>query len=144
LRLNATPSPAAFPWLTTQVALTLGHILLDLGDVAAARFRAEEARRHLTHLLTEGVLGERLRRLSAAIARQGGHPRIPSAMALSTAEMRVLQLLPTHLPLSEIGDELHISRNTVQAHVAAVYRKLQCSTRTEAVRRGRDLSLLAS
>jgi LuxR family maltose regulon positive regulatory protein len=143
LRLYATPSPAAFPWLATQVALTLGHIFLDVGDVAAARFRAEEARRHLTHLLTDGLLGERLRRLSAAIARQGEHVRVPSAMALSTAEMRVLQLLPTHLSLSEIGDELHISRNTVKAHVTAIYRKLHCFTRTEAVRRGRDLGLLA-
>jgi LuxR family maltose regulon positive regulatory protein len=133
----------AFPWLATQVALTLGDAFLDLGDVTAARFRAEEARRHVTRLLTDGVLGERLRRLSAALARQGGHARIPSPMALSTAEMRVLHLLPTHLSLSEIGDELHIARNTVKAHVAAVYRKLHCSTRTEAVHRGRDLGLLA-
>jgi len=63
-------------------------------------------------------------------------------MALSRAEMRVLQLLPTHLSLGEIGDELHISRNTVKTHVAAVYRKLQCSTRSEAVDRGTDLGLL--
>ena len=54
-------------------------------------------------------------------------------MTLSRAEMRVLQRLPTHLSLREIGDELHTSRNTVTTHVAAVYRKLQCSTRTEAV-----------
>jgi LuxR family transcriptional regulator, maltose regulon positive regulatory protein len=65
-------------------------------------------------------------------------------MALSKAEMRVLQLLPTHLSLSEIAEELHTSRNTVKSQVAAVYRKLQCSTRTEAVTRGRDLGLLRS
>jgi LuxR family maltose regulon positive regulatory protein len=144
LRISATPSPVAFPWMATEVALTLGEIFLDLGDYAAARFRAEDARRHLIRLLTEGVLRDRLVRLSAAIAREGGHPRVPSAMALSTAEMRVLQLLPTHLSLGEIGDELHTSRNTVKTQVAAVYRKLQCTTRTDAVRRGRDLGLLAS
>ncbi len=130
LRLYATPSPAAFPWLSAQVAITLGHTFLDLGDFAAARYRAEEARGHLTRLLTEGTLRDQLRRLSAGLARDGGHVRVPSAMALSTAEMRVLQLLPTHLSLGEIGDELHTSRNTVKTHVAAVYRKLQCSTRT--------------
>jgi LuxR family maltose regulon positive regulatory protein len=65
-------------------------------------------------------------------------------MALTNAEMRVLQLLPTHLSLSEIGEELHTSRNTVKTHVAAVYRKLQCTTRTEAVAQGRDLDLLRS
>jgi LuxR family maltose regulon positive regulatory protein len=142
LRLYATPSPAAFPWLSAQVAITLGQIFLDLGDFAAARFRAEEARGHLTRLLTEGVLRQQLRLLLADLARKGGHPRVPSAMALSTAEMRVLQLLPTHLSLGEIGDELHTSRNTVKTQVAAVYRKLQCSTRTEAVRRGHELGLL--
>ena len=52
-------------------------------------------------------------------------------MALSPAEMRVLQLLRTDLSLGEIGDELHTSRNTVKTHVAAVYRKLHCSTRTQ-------------
>jgi LuxR family maltose regulon positive regulatory protein len=69
---------------------------------------------------------------------------MPSAMALTTAEMRVLQLLPTHLSLGEIGDELHTSRNTVKTQVAAVYRKLHCSTRTDAVRRSRELGLLSS
>jgi len=144
LRLYTAPSPAAFPWLSAQVALTLGQTFLDLGDFVAARHWAEEARGHLTRLLTEGTLRDQLRRLSAGLARQGGHVRVPSPMALSPAEMRVLQLLPTHLSLGEIGDELYTSRNTVKTHVAAVYRKLQCSTRTQAVQRGHDLGLLAS
>jgi LuxR family maltose regulon positive regulatory protein len=142
LRLYATPSPAAFPWLSAQVAITLGQIFLDLGDHAAARFRAEEARAQLSGLLTEGVLSGQLSRLLAALARDGGHARVPTAMALTKAEMRVLQLLPTHLSLGEIGDELYTSRNTVKTHVAAVYRKLHCSTRTEAVERSRDLGLV--
>jgi ATP/maltotriose-dependent transcriptional regulator MalT len=81
-------------------------------------------------------------RLSAPLARVGSHRRITGAMILSAAEMRVLQLMPTHLSLSEIGDQLHTSRNTVKSHVAALYRKLGCSTRTEVVGRGRDLGLL--
>jgi len=125
------------------VAITLGQIFLDLGDHAGARFRTQDARRHLAGLLTEGVLRQQLDRLSADLARQGGrHGRVPSAMALTKAEMRVLQLLPTHLPLGEIADELHTSRNTVKTHVAAVYRKLHCSTRSEAVDKGADLGLL--
>jgi LuxR family maltose regulon positive regulatory protein len=142
LRRYATPSTAAVPWLSAQVSITLGETFLDLGDFAAARYRVEEARRHLTRLLSEGTLRHQLRRLSAGLARQGGHIRVLSPMTLSTAEIRVLQLLPTHLSLGEIGDELHTSRSTVKTQVAAVYGKLQCSTRTEAVRRGRDLGLL--
>jgi LuxR family maltose regulon positive regulatory protein len=142
MRLCASRPPVAFPWLSVQVSIALGQVFLDLGDFAAARFRAEEARSDLARLLTEGVLRDQLRGLSAALSRAGGHRRAPSAMALTTAELRVLQLLPTHLSLSEIGDELHTSRNTVKTHVAAVYRTLHCSTRAEAVRRGRDLGLI--
>jgi LuxR family maltose regulon positive regulatory protein len=52
--------------------------------------------------------------------------------------------LPTHLTLSEIADRLFISRNTVKSHVAAVYRKLNASTRTQAVQEGRSTGLLES
>jgi ATP/maltotriose-dependent transcriptional regulator MalT len=80
--------------------------------------------------------------VSAPVADGGSYPAMAGHMALSTAEMRVLELMPTHLSLSEIGDQLHTSRNTVKSHVAAVYRKLGCSTRTEVVGRGRELGLL--
>ena len=117
---------------------------LELDDVAAARTRIEDARRHLARLLTEGVLRDRLQALSAAVARAGGRNAVPSAMALSAAEERVLRLLPTHLSLGEIADELHVSRNTVKSHVGAVYRKLHANTRTEAVSRARELGLLSA
>ena len=144
LRVNTKLSPTVIPWLSAQVAITLAEIFLELGDFAAALFRAEEAGKHLAGLRTEGTLQQQLRRVLARLGREGGHVRVPSAMALSRAEMRVLQLLPTHLSLSQIGEELFVSRNTVKAHVAAIYRKLQCSTRTEAVARARDLGLLRS
>jgi LuxR family maltose regulon positive regulatory protein len=54
----------------------------------------------------------------------------------------VLKSLRSHLTLGEIAGELYISRNTVKTQVAAVYRKLHASTRTEAVRTGRLLGLL--
>jgi len=56
----------------------------------------------------------------------------------------VLQLLPTHLSVGQIGEELHVSRNTVKAHLVAIRGKLQCSSRSEVVMRGRDLGLLRS
>ncbi len=63
-------------------------------------------------------------------------------LGLTMAEDRVLQLLPTHLSLSEIGRELHISHNTVKTPVSAIYRKLQCTRRTEAVSYARAVGLL--
>jgi LuxR family maltose regulon positive regulatory protein len=144
LRLYVSPSPTAFPWLAAQTAIVLGRILLDLDDHPAARLKLAEAGRHLNRLLTEGVLRDQHRRLAADLARHDGGPRVPSAMTLTAAEMRVLDLLPTHLNLAEIADELHTSRNTVKSQVAAVYRKLRATSRAEAVREGRSAGLIDS
>lgn len=66
----------------------------------------------------------------------------PIAVALSTREREVLRYLPTMLNAAEIADELHISINTVKAHLRAIYRKLDVSRRREAVIRARALGLL--
>jgi LuxR family maltose regulon positive regulatory protein len=142
LRLYAAFLPAVIPWLSAQVAIALAETFLELGDFAAARLQAEEARRQLDGLLTEGTLRQQLSRVLARFVADGGHLPVPSAMALTRAEMRVLQLLPTHLSLGQIGAELYISRNTVKAHLVSIRRKLQCSSRDEVVARGRDLGLL--
>jgi len=56
--------------------------------------------------------------------------------------VRILPLLPTHLSLGEIAHQLVLSRNTVKTQVAAIYRKLDATSRTEAVQRASDLGLL--
>lgn len=62
--------------------------------------------------------------------------------ALTAAELRVLDALPTHLSLRQIAGELMISRNTVKSHTAAIYRKLAVSSRSDAVTEARRLGLL--
>ena len=42
----------------------------------------------------------------------------------------------------EIGQELHLSANTIKTHSQAIYRKLGVSTRHDAVRQGHDAGLL--
>jgi LuxR family maltose regulon positive regulatory protein len=144
LRLYHEQSPLAFPWFAAMTALLLGDLLLELGDSGRARDLAGEARVHVVRLLTDGVLGERLAELEARIEAAEHAPtgRAAAAAPLSQAEQRVLDLLATHLPLREIGVELHLSRNTVKSHVSAIHRKLGCTTRAQAVRRGRALGLI--
>ncbi len=62
---------------------------------------------------------------------------------LTAAELRVLEGLPTHLSLAEIGETLHISRNTVKAHVRSIYTKLGAGGRADAVERARRHGVLA-
>jgi LuxR family transcriptional regulator, maltose regulon positive regulatory protein len=70
-------------------------------------------------------------------------PRIAELVEqLSERELRVLQLLPTHLSNQEIAGELYVSLNTVKTHLKSVYRKLGVSSRSEAVAVSRALGLL--
>jgi LuxR family maltose regulon positive regulatory protein len=62
--------------------------------------------------------------------------------SLTTAELRVLRLLPTHLSFREIAGRLQVSANTIKTQAHAVYRKLDASSRTEAVSSARQLGLL--
>ena len=62
--------------------------------------------------------------------------------SLTTAELRVLALMPTHLSFREMGRSLHVSANTVKTHAHAVYRKLDVCSRSEAVVRARGTGLL--
>jgi len=61
---------------------------------------------------------------------------------LTTAELRVLQSLPTHLSLREIAAAMRVSENTVKTQAHAIYRKLDASSRSEAVDRAQALGLL--
>jgi LuxR family maltose regulon positive regulatory protein len=64
------------------------------------------------------------------------------APALTRAELRVLRLLPTHLSFGEIAERLFVSANTIKTQAHAVYRKLDATSRSTAVARGRELGLL--
>jgi LuxR family maltose regulon positive regulatory protein len=68
--------------------------------------------------------------------------RSTDAEALTRAELRVLQFLPTHLSFLEIAEHLYVSTNTVKTHARAVYRKLAASSRSEAVLHARQAGLL--
>jgi LuxR family maltose regulon positive regulatory protein len=61
---------------------------------------------------------------------------------LTPAELQVLQFLPTYLSFREIAERLCVSTNTVKTHARAVYRKLDVSSRAEAVERARQAGLL--
>jgi LuxR family maltose regulon positive regulatory protein len=61
---------------------------------------------------------------------------------LTTAELRVLRCLPTHYSFHEIAQRLHVSANTVKTRVHAAYRKLDASSRSEAVAHATDAGLL--
>jgi LuxR family transcriptional regulator, maltose regulon positive regulatory protein len=68
----------------------------------------------------------------------------PPGEELSPGELRVLRYLPTNLSRPEIAGQLSVSPNTVNAHIRSIYAKLGVSDRSAAVRRARELRLLAA
>jgi LuxR family maltose regulon positive regulatory protein len=62
---------------------------------------------------------------------------------LSEREQVVLRYLPTLMSNPEIAGELFVSVNTVKTHLKSIYRKLGVSHRRDAVRRARELRLIA-
>jgi LuxR family maltose regulon positive regulatory protein len=83
------------------------------------------------------VSAERELRLNA---RPTSH--LPYAVELSDRELAVLRLLRTDLTQREIGDQLYVSFNTVKSHIQSIFRKLDVSTRKDAIARARDLGLI--
>jgi LuxR family maltose regulon positive regulatory protein len=73
-----------------------------------------------------------------------GQSSLPPAEELSPGELRVLRYLPTNLSRPEIAGELSVSPNTVSTHLRSIYAKLQVRDRSSAVRRARELRLLAA
>ena len=74
---------------------------------------------------------------------RAAEPHDTYAEALSQREAAVLRFLPTMMSNQEIAGELFVSVNTVKSHLKAIYRKLDVADRREAVRRARELELLA-
>ena len=62
--------------------------------------------------------------------------------SLTTAELRILHFLPTHLSFREIAERTFVSANTVKTQANAVYRKLDVCSRSEAVACARELGLI--
>ena len=84
--------------------------------------------------------------ISAALevrATQPDGPRSTRVLTepLTTAEMRVLKLLPTST-YQQMAATLYVSRNTVKTHLRSIYQKLGVTSRSDAIERAFDLRLL--
>ena len=144
VQLERALEPVRIDSMLVQRAFTLlllAPVRRDRGDLAGARALVSQARELIEGSADPGslpVLLEQTERTLAAAPR----PRAEAAASLSERELMVLRLLPTRLSTREISQELHVSVTTIRSQVQSVYRKLQASTRAEAVVHARDRGLL--
>jgi LuxR family maltose regulon positive regulatory protein len=128
------------PWFSVDALLELARAYLAVSDPAGARTALREAEAIIRMRPGLGVLvGE----LVDVRRRTGGAAdALAGSSTLTSAELRVLPLLPTYLSFQDIADRLGISRNTVKTHAMSIYGKLWASSRGEAVERAVELGLL--
>lgn len=126
------------PWQALETRLVLSCAFAALEQHSRARALLKEARELLRPDAGPFLRSWEARAREATTLLRGD----ADGVGLTTAELRTLQYLPTHLSLREVGERLVVSRNTVKTHTVSIYRKLGVSTRSEAVRRARELGLI--
>jgi LuxR family transcriptional regulator, maltose regulon positive regulatory protein len=131
----------AIPWFAVRTMLELARAHLSLADVDGARTLIREADDVIQHrpglgTLTQGT--SELRTQLANVSSVGAG----WASTLTAAELRLLPLLTTHLSFREIAERLFVSRNTVKSQAISVYRKLNASSRSEAIEHAVELGLV--
>ena len=112
----------AIPWLAVQTRLELARTFLALRDISLAKTLLAEIDDIFDRRPDLGVLAEQTEALRAAIDTM---PMLDYGKGsnLTAAEMRLMPFLPTHLSFREIGDRLHLSRNTIKTQAISIYRE---------------------
>ncbi len=130
----------ALPVVSVQTLLEMARSYLALADARGARAVLRQCSGILQQRPSLGVLSSHVAELRATAdsIRVGA----PGSSSLTTAELRLLPLLRTHLTMREIGERLYLSRNTVKTQAISIYRKLDTSSRSQAITRMHELGLL--
>jgi len=131
----------AMPQFAVQARIHLASAHLALGDLAGAKTLMQEIDELLSRRPGLGTLADEAHALRTRLATQRAQG-VPAASALTAAELRLLPMLSTHLSLPEIASELFLSPNTVKSQAVSIYRKLGVASRSQAVARSRELTLL--
>jgi LuxR family maltose regulon positive regulatory protein len=131
----------AAPW-TAQFQIELARAHLELADAAGAKSVLRDVSDTVRQRPDLGGIAGDAERLSDALEAIRG--RSLGATSLTTAELRLLPYLSTHLSFPDIGEALAVSRHTVKSQAISIYRKLGVSSRREAIDRAREVGLLAA
>ena len=122
---------AAAPVVAVIGLLEVARLHLILSDPAGARAVLMQVSDILRLRPDLGILPGQVEALRKAIA--DAPVGVGGASALTTAEIRVLQLLPYYLSFKEIAQRLGVKATTIKTHALSIYGKLGASSRSEAI-----------
>jgi LuxR family maltose regulon positive regulatory protein len=131
----------ALPIVSVQALLELARAYIALADPGGARAALRQIGDIHEHRRDLGSLSRQADELRSRLDLLKSE--MFGASSLTTAELRLLPLLATHLSLAEISERLVVSRNTVKTQAISIYRKLGVSTRSETIKRMQQIGLVA-
>ena len=130
----------AVPWLAVRSRVDLATALVALADPTMADIVLGEAEEIVARQPAMGILSEEVEELRGHLKRSIERPA--GGVPLTLAELRVLPLLATHRSLPEIASQLGRSSNTIKTQAKSIYRKLDATSRSEAIDRARAFGML--
>jgi LuxR family transcriptional regulator, maltose regulon positive regulatory protein len=130
----------ALPVVSARALLEMARVYIALADPGGARAVLRQVNDIFQQRPALGNLPQQAEELRAKV--ETIRDKVLGASSLTTAELRLLPLLPTHLSFREIGERLYVSRHTVKTQAISVYRKLGVSSRSETIDRMHKLGLL--
>jgi LuxR family maltose regulon positive regulatory protein len=141
LAAQAPDLARAHGYLRTALALASPHgylaTIIEQGPGIAALLHSLPAGPDL-----EPYVDELSVRAEAAAASSKGPAGLVPGGLLSDRELTVLRLLASRLTTTEIAGSLFVSPNTLKSHMKSIYRKLDVSSRADAVREGEARGLI--
>jgi LuxR family maltose regulon positive regulatory protein len=126
--------------VSVQALLQLARVYMALTDPNGARAVLTQVHDILQQRPDLGVLSTEAAQLRANVDTM--REMTVGASSLTTAELRLLPLLATHLSFRQIGQRLYLSQHTVKSQALSVYRTFGVSSRNEAIERAYGLGVL--
>jgi LuxR family maltose regulon positive regulatory protein len=132
----------AFPYPSVLALLELARVYIALADASGAREVLRQVHDIVQQVPDLGILPAEADEIATRLEtmRTGAI----GASSLTTAELRLVPFLSTHLTFPEIGERLHISRHTVKTQAISIYQKLGVSSRSEAITRLEELGFVST
>ncbi|MFA9563507.1 MAG: LuxR C-terminal-related transcriptional regulator, partial [Acidimicrobiales bacterium] len=130
---------SAMPMDAMHTHLLLAEVALELGENRVAGTHLEGASQIAAAIADTGIMSDRLAELAGRLPPSDDIA--DEEPEFTERELEVITLLPTGLTTREIGEELFLSRNTIKTYLRRIYRKLDASSRDEAVETARQLGL---
>ena len=129
-----------------KISATVAIIVLSLNEPSLFANLARSAGAN-AYISKSRPIDEIVSTLTFAIANPGSF-----TSSLTTAEMSLVELTPREIDLlhllsrgasnQEISTTLYISISTVKTHISSIFRKLECTNRTTAIKVAREKGLL--